>query len=148
MQNVHEANHDKSHSRVITISPPFEHANIVALFKKAIQDSRSENKVPRIAIFDTVTSMPAIRLPFEELTAICREEGILSVVDGAHGVGHIPIDLTALDPDFFVSNAHKWLFVPRGCAVFYVSILLQALCRTVSSMLPDSLRRLNEESEF
>lgn len=112
---------------MINLSPPFDRSEVIALFKKAIQDSRSENRVPRIAVFDTVSSMPSVRMPFEELISICREEGILSLVDGAHGVGHMPLDLTALDPDFFVSNTHKWLFVPRSCSVFYVSNFLQAV---------------------
>lgn len=74
-----------------------------------------------------MSSLPGIRVPYEALVSACRELSILSLVDAAQGVGAIPLDLAALDPDFLVSNCHKWLFVPRACAIFYVPLRNQHL---------------------
>lgn len=63
----------------------------------------------KVAIFDSIVSMPGVRVPFERLTAASKELGVLSCIDGAHGVGQIDIDLGKLDPDFFVSNCHKYV---------------------------------------
>lgn len=84
----------------------------------------------RLAIVDTVISMPGLRVPFERLVPALQAEGALVLVDGAHGVGHVDIDLSVLKPDFLVTNLHKWFFVPRGCAAFYVARRHQHLIRT------------------
>ncbi|KAK1981378.1 pyridoxal phosphate-dependent transferase [Colletotrichum cereale] len=107
-------------SRGIPLAYPLEDDEVVALFRETVAKSRAEGKRPKICLFDVVSSLPGIVFPHRAMTAACRELGIMSLVDGAQGVGLVPLDLAATDPDFFVSNCHKWLHVPRGCAVFYV----------------------------
>ncbi|KAI1759630.1 PLP-dependent transferase [Hypoxylon sp. FL1150] len=122
-------------SREIRIAYPCEDDEILAAFKAAVKESSKDGKRARICIFDTVSSLPAVRLPYERITKVCRESGVLSLVDGAQGVGMIDIDLGSVDPDFFVSNCHKWLYVPRACAVLYVPLRNQAL---ITSTIPTS----------
>lgn len=81
---------------------------LVGEFKRVVREEQARGANVRIAIFDTVVSMPGVRMPFEALTEACRELGIMSCVDAAHGVGHVELDLQKLDPDFFVSNCHKY----------------------------------------
>ncbi|KAK1961083.1 PLP-dependent transferase [Colletotrichum sublineola] len=107
-------------SRGIPLTYPLEDDEIVAIFRETVAKSRVEGKRPKVCLFDVVSSLPGIAFPYQAMTVACRELGIMSLVDGAQGVGMVPLDLTATDPDFFVSNCHKWLHVPRGCAVFYV----------------------------
>lgn len=121
--------------REIKITYPLSHASYIAAFEDTIAAAKAEGKRPRLAIFDTVSSVPGVRVPHEELLRICASNSILSMVDAAHGVGHIPLDLSLLQPDFLVSNCHKWLFVPRGCAVLHVPFKNQHFIR---STLPTS----------
>lgn len=96
------------------ISFPVTHTAIIASFKKYIkgikaksQAAQSGTDAPKakiLALIDSVVSHPAIYLPWKEMVKICREEGVLSLVDAAHSVGQeMGLNLTEVQPDFFVS---------------------------------------------
>ena len=56
--------------------------------------------------------------PIEELVAIAHAHGVRILIDGAQSVAHIPVNVTALDTDFFVFSGHK-IFGPTGIGAVY-----------------------------
>jgi isopenicillin-N epimerase len=74
----------------------------------------------RAVFVSHVTSETALSLPVEEIVARARSEGLTTIVDGAHAVAQVDLDLTALGADFYAATLHKWLCGPKGSGFLYV----------------------------
>ena len=107
IEYIHESRGVESAN--VAVEYPINDDTLVSKFQMAIKRVKfgKWRRRVRIAIFDTISSLPGVRVPWERLVKVCREEGVLSLVDGAHGVGQIDLGLSKVQPDFFTSNCHK-----------------------------------------
>ena len=56
--------------------------------------------------------------PVREMIALARKRGVPVLLDGAQAVAHLPVDVQALDVDFYAFSSHK-IFGPTGLGVLY-----------------------------
>lgn len=99
-------------SRVVPL-PVLDHAAFVNAFWAGVTPRT------RVISISHITSPTALIFPVAEICRRAREAGIISVIDGAHAPGQIPVDLSAIDADFYVGNCHKWMCAPKGAGFLY-----------------------------
>lgn len=59
-------------------------------------------------------------LPIRKICDMAHSKGVEVMVDGAHCIGHIPVDMAELNCDYYGSSLHKWLAAPLGAGLLYV----------------------------
>jgi cysteine desulfurase/selenocysteine lyase len=89
-------------------------AEFLAHFKAAL---RPRTRAVSLSAVHWCTGMP---LPLAEVGLLCAERGIDFFVDGAQGVGHVPIDVRAQGITGLALSAWKWLLGPVGTGALYV----------------------------
>jgi len=104
-----------------------QHILLPVQSKEEIVEQFWQGVTPRTKVIymSQITSSTALRLPVEEICQKASEAGILTVIDAAHSLGQIPLDLQKLNADVVFGNAHKWLMNAKGSAFLYVRRTLQ-----------------------
>ena len=86
------------------------------------------------------------RLPLASIGGLCKEKDIIFGVDGAQGVGIMPIDMQSMNIDYLCIAPHKGLYAPMGTGVLVArkgidKILISGGTGTnsIESVQPDDL---------
>lgn len=74
----------------------------------------------KVLVFSHVITGTGTILPVEEIGRAAQARGITVVVDGAHAIGSLPLQIAALPVDFYGGNLHKWFMGPKGTAFGWV----------------------------
>lgn len=85
-----------------------------------LDEAQLDHLLPGVKIFSFAHVSNALGTvnDIARLCAKAREYGAVSIVDGAQAVAHVPVDVAALDCDFYLFSAHK-LYGPTGVGVLY-----------------------------
>jgi isopenicillin-N epimerase len=97
----------------LPVGTDFTAQEIIARFEAAI-DARTQ-----VVFLSHITTTTGLVLPVREICEIARRRGAVTVIDGAHAPGMIPLDIASLGCDFYIGNGHKWLLAPVGTGFLY-----------------------------
>lgn len=78
------------------------------------------NPRTRLVSISHILSANGHILPVEQMIAMAHKQGAMVLLDGAHAVGQLPVNLRSLNCDFYTLNGHKWLFGPAGTGALFV----------------------------
>lgn len=70
-------------------------------------------------MIDHISSKPAIVFPIKELIQFFKEKNIITIIDAAHAMTQVDVNIKDLQPDFYFSNFHKWSFAAKTSAFLY-----------------------------
>ena len=94
--------------------PPKDPAQLADLMISAIGPKT------KVMSFGGILSAPGTIMPIREICDAARAKGILTLVDGAHMHGQMPVKISDLNCDFFAGSPHKWMFAPAGSGFLYI----------------------------
>ncbi len=83
------------------------------------------NQNTKVIFLNQMSSATALIFPVKEICDRAKELGLITIVDGAHVPGHIDLNISELNPDYYTGTLHKWMLAPKGSSFLYVKPELQ-----------------------
>jgi selenocysteine lyase/cysteine desulfurase len=117
------------------VSVPNHPANdeeIVNLYASAITDKT------RLLMVCHMINITGQILPIRKICDMAHQKGVQVMVDGAHAVAHIKFNISELNCDYYGASLHKWLSVPLGAGILYVS---KTNIKNIWPLIADSPRK-------
>lgn len=91
--------------------------DISAIPGQARNDNPFSDRTKILAISHVSNTLGTIN-PLKKLIAEAKKRGIITVVDGAQAIPHLPVDVQDLGCDFYAFSGHK-MYAPTGIGVLY-----------------------------
>jgi L-cysteine/cystine lyase len=98
-----------------TIPCQAEQSEVLEIVRRALTPKT------RIVALSHIQFSCGLRMPIQDIAQVTHERGIPLLVDGAQSMGHIPIDLTSMECDFYTISGQKWLLGPVGTGALYIN---------------------------
>jgi len=108
--------HMEQDGRIEVTYLPFDAAGFVNPddVKKALR------KNTKMVVVNHCSNVIGTIQPVAEIGKICRERGVLMVVDGSQSAGAVPVDMQSMNMDVYIFTGHKCLMGPTGIGGSYV----------------------------
>ncbi|MCB9065050.1 MAG: aminotransferase class V-fold PLP-dependent enzyme [Chitinophagales bacterium] len=91
-----------------------------AIDMEAVKQKITNREIDVLAI-SHVQWMSGYKLNLMEIGTLCKQHGVLFIVDATQSMGAMPIDLSALDVDVFIASNYKWMNAGFGTGIMYVA---------------------------
>jgi L-cysteine/cystine lyase len=75
----------------------------------------------RLMLVSHVSFSTGLAFPLKKIVELCHAHNVRVLVDGAQGVGAVPVDMHELGVDFYAMAGRKWLCGPEGVGALYVA---------------------------
>ncbi len=100
----------------------------------------------QVVIFSHVYFTTGLVAPISDLTQLTHAHGAVAMVDGAHAVGMVPLNLSEVGCDFYSSSSHKWLLAPKGVGFLYMDAKYQNQIRPL--IIGHNMKETDEASRY
>lgn len=131
--------HELTDKIVVAGQKLFDWEDTLTSFEKALRQGVDA------AVFTHMSNVFGYILPVEEMSRLCKQQGVPFAIDAAQSAGTLPINLQTLGADFIAMPGHKGLLGPQGTGMLLCSRLPEPLLlggtgsESIRQQMPDFL---------